>query len=283
MILLCATLGFQQVTIKLALPDISPLMQAGLRSLMATGLLLIWTTAQGIPMLAKDGTLAAGLLSGLFFVGEFGFVYSGLSYTTASRMVVFLYMTPCLTALLLPRFVPSERLTTMQWLGILLSLGGVAYAFLGGSSDGGPSTFRGDVYGLLAAACWAGLTVSIRASALATVRPEKALVYQVAVGAAILIPLSLAVGEPGVMRWSTTAIGALVYQGVVIAFGSYLTWIWMLNRYVTMQVSSFMFLTPLFGVAFGLAALGEPVTAPLVIGAMLVCTGILLVNRKRRR
>ncbi len=106
---LTALWGFQQVAIKLTAPDISLVMQAGLRSVIATALLLAWAQWRGTPLFARDGTLGAGVAAGLLFGGEFIFIYGGLEHTAASRMVVFIYLAPVLTALGLHWLVPGRE------------------------------------------------------------------------------------------------------------------------------------------------------------------------------
>jgi drug/metabolite transporter (DMT)-like permease len=109
MTLLCMLWGLQQVAIKLTAPDVSLVMQAGIRSVVATLLLMAWARLRGIALFGRDRTLVPGLVAGAMFAAEFVFIYAGLAHTTAARMVVFIYVTPCLTALLLPAFVPSAR------------------------------------------------------------------------------------------------------------------------------------------------------------------------------
>jgi len=53
------------------------------------------------------------------------------------------------------------------------------------------------------------------------------------------------------MRIDAAAVGSLLFQGVVIAFASYLAWFWLLTRYYAGRLAVFSFLAPLFGVAFG--------------------------------
>jgi drug/metabolite transporter (DMT)-like permease len=278
MALLCALWGFQQVTIKLAAADVSPLMQAGLRSILATVLLLAWARWRRIPLFDRDGTLPAGLAAGALFAAEFGFIYGGLSHTTASRMVVFLYLAPCLTALMLPWFVPSERLTRVQWTGVLLGFAGVAFAFRDGLAGGGAATLRGDASGALAAFLWASTTVLLRATRLAQAKAEKTLLYQLAVAAIALTAMSPLLGEPGVVRLSALAVAVLAYQGAIVAFASFLAWFWLLTRYRAAQLSVFSFLTPLFGVAMGMLMLGDPISPAFLVAALLVGVGIALVS-----
>ena len=65
---------------------------------------------RGVQLFERDGTLRGGLLAGALFAGEFTCIYLGLRDTTASRLTVFLYTSPFVVALLLPRLVPAEKL-----------------------------------------------------------------------------------------------------------------------------------------------------------------------------
>jgi len=282
LLLSCTMLwGLQQVVIKSTLPFVSPLAQAAIRSAIAIVLLLGWARRQRIALFERDGTLAAGLVAGLLFGAEFCFIYGGLAHTTASRMVVFLYLAPVLTALGLACFVPGERLGAVQWAGVLLAFAGLATAFADGFVATDRSTLLGDAFGVTAAVLWAATTVLIRGSSLAKVAAEKTLAYQLGVSALLLSLASWATGETGVERFDAVALASLLFQGVVIAFASYLAWFWLLTRYYAARLAVFSFLAPLFGVAFGVLLLGERLNAVFIVAALMVGAGIGLVNLRR--
>lgn len=277
MILLCAIWGFQQVTIKIAIDGISPVLQSGIRSLVGLALLMLWARWRGLPLLQADGTARLGLLAGALFAVEFVFIYAGLAHTTASRMIVFLYTAPCLTVLGLHWCVPGERLHWRHFAGIALAFAGIAAGFLGeGGSAAG--TFLGDLLGLLAAVGWAATTVLIRASGLSRISASKVLGYQLAVSAVVMLPLSPLLGEAGITRLNLPVLLALAYQGVIVAFASYLAWFWLLQTYLVGRLMVFSFLTPLFGVAFGVLFLDDPLTPSFLLAAGCVAAGIVLVN-----
>jgi drug/metabolite transporter (DMT)-like permease len=279
MVALTGLWGFQQVAIKLTAPDVSLVMQAGLRSLIATALLLVWAQWRGTPLFARDGTLAAGLGAGLLFGGEFIFIYGGLEHTAASRMVVFIYLAPVLTALGLHWLVPGEKLSRAQWAGVLVAFAGIALAF-GEAFAAARGTLLGDAFGMIAALLWAATTVLIRATRLARARAAKTLFYQLAVSAPMLLAASWLMGEKGVLAVTPLAVVSLAYQAVIVAFASYLVWFWLLTRYLAGRLAVFSFLTPLFGVLFGVAILGEPLRPAFAGAALLVGAGIVLVNRR---
>ena len=279
MLALTALWGFQQVAIKLTAPDVSLVMQAALRTALAAAPLVAWARWRGIALLSRDGTLAAGLAAGLLFGLEFVFIYAGLGHTAASRMTVFIYLAPVLTALGLHWLVPGERLARAQWLGVGVAFAGIALAF-GEAFAAARSSLLGDFFGLVAAVLWAATTVLIRATSLSRATAAKTLFYQLAVAAPLLLAASLLMGEKGVVALTPLALASLAYQGVIVAFASYLAWFWLLTRYLAARLSVFSFMTPLFGVLAGVAVLGEPLTPSFVGAALLVGAGIVLVNRR---
>ena len=279
MVLLCLIWGIGHVAAKFAAQGISLVYQSGLRSVIATGLLLAWARYRGIPLWGRDATFWPGVFAGLLFAAEFVFIFAGLATTDAARMAVFVYLAPCMTALGLHLFIPQERLAARQWAGILVAFAGVAVAFGDGFASG-RGTLLGDLFGILGAAFWAATTVLIRATKLAAVSAAKTLFYQLAVSGPVLLAVSWLMGEPGVTRLSPVIVAAFVYQFAVVAFASFLTWFWLLRHYLAARLSVFTFLTPIFGVLGGVLLLGEPLTPTFAAAAALVGAGIYLVNSR---
>jgi drug/metabolite transporter (DMT)-like permease len=285
MIVLCAIWGLQQVAIKSTNVALPPVFQAGLRSTIAALLVWGWARSRGTPLFREDGTLGAGLFAGVLFAGEFVCIFLGLTMTSASRMAVFLYTAPCFTALGLHWFTPGERMRRTQWVGVAVAFAGMALAFADGFARAGTKDMHailtglaGDALGVLAGALWAATTVVVRSSTLAHISASKTLFYQLAVSGVVLLALAAGLGQIEVRTVTPLAIAALGYQAVVVAFVSYLTWFWLLTRYMASRLSVFSFLTPLFGVTFGVLLLGESFSSRFLAAALLVLAGIALVN-----
>ena len=281
MLLLCVCWGFQQIAIKLVAADISPTMQVGLRSAFAALVLgvVVWR-GEGSRAL-RDGTLGAGILVGLLFGFEFLAIAQGLVYTTASHMSVFLYTAPIFTALGLHWRVPEERMAPLQWLGVAVAFGGIAVAFLGNgqpqAAAAASNMLLGDSLGLLGGLLWGATTVAIRRTALSEAAPSKTLFYQMAIAALVLLAYAAATGNAGI-RYTPSAMLSVAFQSVVVALSSYLAWFWLLRRYLASRLSILSFMTPLFGVSFGVLILDEPLDGAFVIGALMVLAGISLVS-----
>jgi len=276
----CAFWGLQQILIKTTVAEVPPMWQASIRMIGATVLLWLWCVSRGVSLLERDGTLWPGLLAGLLFSGEFAGIYLGLQHTSASRLTVFLYTAPFWVSLLLPRWVPAERLRGFQWLGLFIAFSGVVLAFSEGFGHMSSSQLIGDGMALAAGMLWGLTTLTLRTTRLATASAEKTLFYQVAVTAAVCPVLSLALGEHWGFSYSAWAWTSIGLQTVVGAFASYLAWMWLLRHYPATQMSSFTFLTPLFALVFGVVLLKEPLTAQLIVALAGVALGIVLVNRR---
>lgn len=276
MLLLCIVWGFQQVSIKLVEQDVAPVLQLAIRSGIAAlvlGAITLWREGRGA---FGDGTLLPGLGVGLLFTLEFFFISEGLVRTSASHIAVFLYTAPIFAALGLHLILPEERLSPIQWLGVLVAFGGIALAFLGKPGNAAGSLF-GDALGICAAIAWGATTVLIRGSSLSEAAPVKTLFYQLGVAGVVLLAVAAATGRLGLVP-SDRALLSLGFQVVVVALISYLGWFWLLRRYLASRLSMLSFMTPLFGVGFGVLVLGEPLDSSFIFGGLLVLGGLLLVT-----
>ncbi len=279
LIVLCASWGLQQISIKVAIAGITPVMQAGLRSVGAAVLVLLWMVLRGEKVLAKDGTLGWGIAVGLLFSVEFMLIYWGLKFTLASRSVIFLNTMPFFTTLGAHLLISTERMTLRHMTGLCCAFIGILVAF--SESIGLPDArmLVGDSMLLAAAVIWAATTVLIKASPLSRISPSRILLYQLVVSALFLPLCSLLMGESGIFNLTPLVVGCVIYQVAWVAFVTYLAWFWLISTYPASRVSAFVFLTPLFGVLEGALLLNEIVTIQLLIALVLVSIGIYIVNR----
>ena len=278
----CFLWGLNQVAAKVALPEVPPLWQAAARSLGGAALVAAWARLRGIRLFTHDATLPGGLLAGALFAAEFLCIFVGLQFTTASRMVVFIYISPFVVALGMPFIAHAEALSRVQLAGLLLAFTGVAWAFAEGFTRpaAGAQQLLGDGLGVLAGVLWGATTLAIRATRLSGASAEKTLLYQLAVSGALLLLAALVQGAPLPTRLSTLAWASLGFQIVIVTALSYLVWFWLIRSYPATRLASFTLLTPVFGLLLGAALLGEPITARLVVALAAVAAGIVLVNRR---
>jgi len=264
------------------MPEVPALWQAALRSVLGTLLVGAWAAWRGVPIFVRDATWRGGLLAGALFGAEFLCIFIGLQYTTASRMVVFIYIAPFVVALGMPFIARSERLSRLQMIGLLIAFAGVAWAFEEGfhAPAAGPHQLFGDALGVVAGVLWGATTLAIRATKLSSAAAEKTLLYQLAVSGVILLAAALMTGTKLPAALSPLAWSAMGFQIVVVTAFSYVLWFWLIGHYPATRLASFTLLTPVFGLVLGALLLGEAITARLVVALLAVATGIVLVNRR---
>lgn len=281
MIVLCMVWGLQQVILKMAASDISPLMQIALRSGLAALLLLPLVLLDQKSQLMNPKNVKAGALVAVLFSLEFFLLAQALQLTSASHAVVLLYTAPIFVALGLHWKLPSERLTLLQWTGIGIAFIGIVVTFIRPQQIG-VNTFQqqmlwGDLYALAAAIAWAATTVTVRLSSLAQAAVTQTLFYQLAGSFILLLGLAFFMGQ-AVVQWTPLVMGSLAFHTLIVSFASFLAWFWLLRNYLASRLGVFSFLTPLFGIIFGVWLLDENIEANFIFGTALVLLGILVVS-----
>jgi len=280
-VVLCLSWGFNQVAVKLALPEVPPLIQAAFRSTFGALIVVAWARARGVKLMEPEGTLIPGIAAGILFGLEFLLIYRGLVWTSASRASLFIYTAPFVVVIGARWLLPGDRFDRWQWTGLLLSFAGMLVAFGVPTPGGDRYQLIGDLVLVLAGAAWAATTLLIKATRLVRVSYEKILLYQLIVSAPMLALCAQIFGERVVEPPSAVALGSLLYQTVWVVAVTFLAWFALIQRYSASRLSVFTFLTPLFGIAAGHMVLGDPLTPAFALAALLVVAGLVLVNRPR--
>src|SRR6266478_784752 len=278
MLMLCFSWGFNQIAVKLALPDIPPILQATIRSALALPVLLIIGWWRGVRFFERDGTLAAGLFAGLLFGIEFVLIFRGLLLTSASRAVVFLYTAPFFVALGSYVFL-GERQRASQWGGLGLSFAGVALAIGVPQPNVDSNVLLGDLMIVAGGALWAATTLLVKATPLLQAPPEKALGYQVALSIPILGVAAWISGETITRLPGPLALSLMAYQAIWVVGLTFLLWFTLVKSYSASKLSAFTFITPLFGVVASYFIMHDTLTPVFGAAALLVIAGLYLVNR----
>jgi drug/metabolite transporter (DMT)-like permease len=278
MLMLCLSWGFNQIAVKLALPDVPPMLQAMIRSAGALPVILAIGWLRGVKFFRRDGTLWPGLFAGLMFGVEFVLIFRGLLLTSASRAVVFLYTAPFFVALGSYQFL-GERLSPLQWSGLGLSFAGVALAIGVPQPDVDASVLLGDLMVVGGGALWAATTLVAKGTSLRNAAPEKALGYQVALSIPILGFAAWISGEAITHAPGPLAISLLAYQAVWVVGLTFVLWFALVKTYSASKLSAFTFITPLFGVAASYFIMHDTLTLAFGAAALLVIAGLYFVNK----
>ena len=224
------------------------------------------------------------LAFGLFGIGCYNtMVYLGLNTTTAINALLLQSVMP-LAIILCTFLFFRERAGPMQWLGILVSLAGVA-AIAGRGSlatllELSPN--RGDAWVLAAVVSYAIYSALLRRRP--AMHPLSFIAVTFALGATMLLPLY--VWESIKVRTLDVGIPALLAIGYVSLFPSLLAYL-CFNRGVELlgpnRAGQSVHLMPAFGSILAITFLGESIHAFHAVGVALIAAGIALATLAQRR
>jgi len=283
LLILALIWGANMAIIKIGARELAPLFMAGLRSLVASACLYIWMKAKGVTLFPSKSVLVHGIVVGLVFGSEFGFIYEGLGYTLASRTFILVYTAPFFVALGAHFFLEGDRLNPWKAGGLILAFAGVVALFMRDLGSFSLSALAGDLMALAGGALWGFTTVYVKKYLSHRTVPLQTLFYQVLFSAPLLLFMSVVLEDTIVSSFSLAAGFSVFYQCIIVAFLSYLVWFKLIHRYPVSLLHGFSFFTPVFGVFLsGALILGEVVSPSLIVALALVSLGTVLVNRKPR-
>jgi drug/metabolite transporter (DMT)-like permease len=278
-IILCLIWGSTWLAIKIGLDDAPPFWSAGIRFLIASLILAVYSKARKyrFPSSLKEFVKVAvpGALSYAF---SYMAVYYAEVYIDSALAGVLFAGFPFFIAFYTMLLIKEEKLHALGWLGLLIGFAGIVVVFYDSLQE---SVFQwtGVLLVVAAAAASAYGTVYIKLY-LAEYQITAMSAVQMLAGALIML-LSALIFE-SLYDFSLTAksvfsILFLALFGTVVAFWGYY---WLLRRIKIMILSQIAFITPLIAIILGVLIRSESFSGFDIIGSAMILTGVFLVIRK---
>ena len=271
--------GSTYLFIRIAVETMPPLLMAGVRFLVAGGVLLAVTRrlpgAAGVTMGRREWRAAAIAGALLLFAGNGGVSY-GEQYVPSGVVALMVATVPLFIALL-SAIALGRRLRPLAIVGIGAGLLGTAILIRPGA--GGSADLGHMLLVLASPLCWAiGSLYATRAPLAKHVLVATAM--EMLCGGVLLVAAGLALGEAGAVHLSHVSVAAwlsvlyLIVFGSLVAFSAY---VWLLGKVATTAVATYAYVNPLVAVLLGWAVLGEHITAQTVIAAALIIVAVVLI------
>jgi drug/metabolite transporter (DMT)-like permease len=293
--------GFSPALFKFALEELQPLAFVFVRFVLLSAVSLVvlaWRGARGgQAWRIRRRDVPPLILSGLSGYGIYQLFYMlGLAHTTVFASALLVATVPLWSALILA-FTRLERIHPVQWIGIAVSLAGVAWFLAAG--QGHQSELAAD-RALTPLEMLAGNALSLGAAALFAVygilnrglgrrySPPELMCYTLLVGTLALAPF----GVPALLtqEWSQVTGHTWLIIAYSVFFPIYITytiWNWAIGRRGVGYVTLFSYAVPVMSGVFGFLLLGEALTLAQLAGAAVVLGGMLAarwgVERSRLR
>lgn len=275
--------GSRFVVVRLGLSHVPPLSFAALSLDVAAVALLMYAVVAEVSLrpvrvgewvdVAASGVLVVGASQALYFLGQ--------QHTTGAAAAILFGIIPVLVAVLSRVLLPSERLTTVGFVGLLVGFAGVAIVVRPSPSAVLTERFLGNVLVVGAAACFAVGTVVSRLVAGEVQLPlVSRQAWAMTIGAFLLHALGFVMGGPPAgAPIGAAGVAAVVYVGLVPSAASYLVYFDLLDRLGPIDVNLVTYVVPVATVLLGRTVLGERVAPVSFFGFGVVFAGFALVKR----
>lgn len=279
-LILCVIWGSTWLFIKLGLENLPPITFAGIRFVIACGILFLVVRARGLALpdnrrdwglLAVTGVLSFCLNYGLVFWGE-QHISSGLAAVLQATLPAF--------GLVFAHFhLPGERMTWSKILGVVVGFLGVLVVFSNQLAIAGGKALAGCVALVLSALFAAYSNVLVKAYGR---RMDPAILSggQMFFG---LIPLLLIgiplEGNPFHFHWTPMALVALLYLAVVGSVIAFWLYYWLVHHMDVTKTMLIAMVTPVVAVVLGMVVLGEDLSWRTIAGGVMIMVGVRFVTR----
>ena len=248
--------------------ELDPFWAAATRFAAASVLLAVIATVLRVGVPRGRALVGAVLYGALQFGAGFAFFYRGLVRTPAGLAQVLIASVPLFTF----GFALLQRQERFRWEGLsgaILAIAGIVIVFSSGDAAGVPVMSMISV--LLCAVCWAQALVVVKG--FPRVHPAALNAIGMAVGVAVLLPLTLLTGESFAVPEAARTWAAQIYL-ITGSVGVFWLLVFVVHRWTASAASYSLVLIPLVTLVLSAWLQNERITWAFVAGSILVLMGV---------
>lgn len=268
---LCLIWGTTWLAIRVGMHGLGPLTSAGLRFLIAGGILYAVAWAGGFLDGRRPVPWKVVIVLAIFaFVLDYGLVYTAETRLDSGLVAVLFSALPFFT-FLFSRPMLGERVPMRALAGAILAFAGICVVSLTGSVHAAPVLA---LLVVLAAACGSFANVYVKRHGDA--QPLISLPPAMLLGGAVMLTAGL-IREPLNVQaaFSLPSIAALLYLSIAGSAVAFVLLLWLIDRLPAITVGFFAFIIPIIALAVGVLFGGERVDAHTAVGSILVLAGVV--------
>jgi len=273
--------GSTFLAIRIGVREVPPFLLAGVRFLIAGGVLYGWMRLKGTPSPSAREWGAASLLAVLIFVLDYGMVFWSETRVPSGITAVMMATIPVFMALAEIVFLRTQRLTWRLALALIVGMGGVA-VLVGRSVNlgGAPVDTAGACALIVGAMAW-----SVAASLSRKLPSPSSKVMssgaQMLAGGVLLTLTAALLGEfrgfhvQAVSRGAWLALAYLIVAGSIVAFTAY---VWLIHHESPTKVGTYAYVNPVVAVLLGYFLAGEALGLRTILGTVLVLVSVVVIT-----
>lgn len=282
-LILCLIWGTTWIFIKIGLEDLPPITFAVSRFLLSAVILLpvVYFARIAWPQTRREWQLI--VLTGILqFTVNYSTVFWAEQYITSGLAAVLQAMITVFGLVLAWVFLPSERITPLKIIAVMIGIVGVGVIFLDQLRVESAMAFAGSVAIVVGAYAAAQASILVKAKA-AAIDPAMILLSQMLCGLpALVIYALIAEGSPFAHNWGMRAVASVLYLSLAGTIAAFWLYYWLLARIESTKAMMISLVTPLIAVLVGNVFLGETLPPQTLIGGLLILSSIGLIVFRRR-
>ncbi len=282
-LILCLIWGTTWIFIKIGLEDLPPITFAVSRFLLSAVILLpvVYFAKIPWPQGGREWKLIA--LTGILqFTVNYSTVFWAEQYITSGLAAVLQAMITVFGLVLAWIFLPSERITPLKIIAVMIGILGVGVIFLDQLRVESAMAFAGSFAIVVGAYAAAQASILVKAKA-AAIDPAMILLSQMLCGLpALVIYALIAEGSPFAHNWGMRAVASVLYLSLAGTIAAFWLYYWLLARIESTKAMMISLVTPLIAVLVGNVFLGETLPPQTLIGGLLILSSIGLIVFRRR-
>jgi drug/metabolite transporter (DMT)-like permease len=263
--------GANGVAIRFSNRELAPVWGAGLRFALAAILVVAIMMVLRLAIPRGRDLLGAILFGLLQFAGAFGFFYLALVQIHAGLGQTLLALVP-LATLLLAVSQRQDRLSSVSLAGTLLGFVGIGLIYLNPGRE--PIPLQALLFVLASVLCFAQALVVVRR--LPHIHPVALNAVGMVTGALVLLGASTLLGEARVLPERTETWVALAYIVIIGSVIVFLLHVFVAQNWSASRASYVMVTIPLVTILLSAWLDQEPLTTGLLLGGLLVLTGVYI-------
>jgi drug/metabolite transporter (DMT)-like permease len=218
-------------------------------------------------------SIVAGILVHGFYLG--GTAVAIAHSIPAGLSALMPGLQPILTSTLANRWL-GERVTPLQWTGLLLGLAGVVL-ILHGRPMSGEAGWGWLASGVSLVSITLGTLYQKRYCGQIDWRTGNLMQY---IAVLVLFGSSAWVFEDNAVQWTTEFVLAVIWLAVVLSVGSIGLLYWLIRRSAATSVASLFYLVPTVTAVMAYVLFGERLDAVAIAGMVACAAAVFLVNRR---
>jgi drug/metabolite transporter (DMT)-like permease len=277
-VLLCLLWGSTWLAIKIGLQDAPPLSTAALRFISAMLVLSSIGFIRGYRYPRDGRSLVKLAYPGIYMYGiSYAFIYFAEQHINSALTAVLFGSFPFWVALLSWVRYRRERLSWKAWIGMFVGFSGVvliSYESLQTSEH----LFLGTVLAV-GGAFTAAYGIVIHKRYFSEFNIVVAANVQMVFGGILLVVGALLFEDLSDFNVTSKAIGSVLYLATFGTVVTFLGYYWLLRKTGAVTVSLIAFITPLVAILIGVGLGGESLSFLIVIGTILILSGVAAVIR----